>query len=841
MWSSNFKPCYSPGEEGDRCHSSNNGGAASKNAISLTGNNNSPLCRQLKSRNSPPSASTQSHSVCMQQLPVKPHSSPAKAAAVAAAAAAPQQQQAHPGRLSCAPSISPSLPLLSPRSATSSSTISTSNVTATGSICLPIERRRALAAAAAAAAATVEPEDSVPPPHPPLSGTFTARTLKRRLSRPLSYLSFAMAPIQSLSRQIAGIAVDDSAAPTTATPESSSPVPGTVPLKKFPTEQPASPVDSDHASGTRCRLHHSLPADSQDIQSRQPQPRQLSLCVQRQQQQQSGFHTASNAESHFTRDGRNGNNDEGNCRSSIVQPQPPHHPQKSAVTAHAPPASAAAAAHAHEGKVWVIGPTGEMYLDTARGCAESSVHMHQAASNAQNSLPQPGASRSTGKRASVSATAGGTSASAHSQVLAPNHPIFISMSKRSSVFYRLPKTVASNTDSWWPEAQSNKRHSQIAMSPDACKSHAMNPVGGDELCDGEDNSDGEASYDSGDEGDASDCDLELPEPQEIDPVVYCRELPYWGCYYTPDTHEFIITSAPHDSVHPNTEREPPMVFNIESDQFYPPTPETVDSIVEYLKLIYKIDTCQAVIPFERRLPELHDFIWNLMDSTMADMWTAIPCLILLRRYYQIQNQCIDASYEAAHSLFLGTFMLASITSVKTNTPEVFSTANIARIIDSHYTPEDLVRIRRETFEKLNYQAWISVDDIMSHAKNNLFDVYGLSTAYEHFQRRKELRKIMEEQERKRELRRKNLVAKLERFMYRTPHDSLGSWNTKTVYSIESRFLFRHLPWFPGVVTPMYVTARSEQAKNYEWEGRKIIKINGSVLPILRGRIAGPTV
>ncbi|KAJ1944715.1 hypothetical protein EC988_005918, partial [Linderina pennispora] len=72
---------------------------------------------------------------------------------------------------------------------------------------------------------------------------------------------------------------------------------------------------------------------------------------------------------------------------------------------------------------------------------------------------------------------------------------------------------------------------------------------------------------------------------------------------------------------------------------------------------------------------------------------------------------------------------------------------------------------------------------------------------------------------------------LERFMYRTPHDSLGSWNSKTMYSTEKRFWFRHLPWFPGAVTPICITAHDEIAKNYTRDGQIV------TVPFLKTRTA----
>ncbi|KAJ2529890.1 hypothetical protein EV175_007336, partial [Coemansia sp. RSA 1933] len=199
------------------------------------------------------------------------------------------------------------------------------------------------------------------------------------------------------------------------------------------------------------------------------------------------------------------------------------------------------------------------------------------------------------------------------------------------------------------------------------------------------------------------------------------------------------------------------------------------------------------------LPELPEFIWRLMDGTRTDMSTAIACVILLQRICRMTNSCEDAPYEAAHSLFLGVFLLASTMCVCTNTPEVFELDNIVRILDSWYQKLDLVRIKRETMILIDYRMWISMADLISHAENNMFDVYRVNSAYSFFQRRQAERMRLAEEEQRRIDRHKKLQASLERFMYRTPHDSLGSWNQETVYCTEKRFLFRHLPWFTGFV------------------------------------------
>ncbi|KAJ1802829.1 hypothetical protein LPJ75_006068 [Coemansia sp. RSA 2598] len=440
----------------------------------------------------------------------------------------------------------------------------------------------------------------------------------------------------------------------------------------------------------------------------------------------------------------------------------------------------------------------------------------------------------------------------------------VTLAKRNSVFYRRPKSTTREQPAIEEEADLCSLQSRETDGPSAGASDKGYVPSDNDDNDDDDNGSGhgQAAADGDNNNDTSNLDLDTVDSCKRNDVglgvnsgdegltreqqselalrlALCRELPYWCCHFTADTREFLYSHQPYGAERPATEPAPPMVFSSSPSDFYPPTPEIVDSMVEYLMLMFHINTCSAVIPMERRLPDIREFIWRLLDGTMIDLWTAIACVILLRRYYRIQNHCVDAPYGAAHSLFLGIFMLASTQCVYTNNPELISLPSIVGILDSHYQVDDLVRIRREVFANIHYRTWISEEDIRSHAKNNLFDIYRVKSAYSFYKERQEQRMMIKEEERRQEVRRQNLVARLERFMHRTPHDSLGSWNTKTMYCTESRFLFRHLPWFPGMVTPIHVTARSEQAKLYNYPD-KFPPVFSPLLPPTRSRITGTT-
>ncbi|KAJ2383924.1 hypothetical protein GGI05_005163, partial [Coemansia sp. RSA 2603] len=403
--------------------------------------------------------------------------------------------------------------------------------------------------------------------------------------------------------------------------------------------------------------------------------------------------------------------------------------------------------------------------------------------------------------------------------LPDDHPIIVKLVKHNSIFYRPPPRPRSQK----PDHEEEQQHedtqlpepSEIDESTEdqnvscGCQNHEDGYVASSD-----NNSDDTDTCMSDDNSRIDETTEEQREAAER--FALCQELPYWSCILTLDTNELLYTAVTFNDVRPAVEAEQPMRFSIEADGFYPPTREIVDTMVEYLGFVFNIDTCPAVIPIERRLPEIREFIWRLFDGTMTDLWTAIACVILLRRYYRSRSHCVDAPYEAAHSLFLGIFMLAVAHCERVDNPEMLRLPQIVEVLDSFYQVSDLVRIRRELLIEMDYHTWINRDDIMSHVKNNIFDTYKAMSAYDFYKQRQEQRMIIKEKERQEEIRRQNLCARLERFMQRTPHDSLGSWNKETMYSIESRFLFRHLPWFPGMVTPFDVTARSEKARFYNY-------------------------
>ncbi|KAJ2697171.1 hypothetical protein FB645_005989, partial [Coemansia sp. IMI 203386] len=355
-------------------------------------------------------------------------------------------------------------------------------------------------------------------------------------------------------------------------------------------------------------------------------------------------------------------------------------------------------------------------------------------------------------------------------VLPSDHRIMATMAKRNSVFYRRPRSMPKEQQehpaieeeevvsvdnatgaSEDGRLSSSSEQGYIPSDEDSSgsKSRRRSSTGQSVLeCSNIDYSE----YGNAELGDNSSGNGLTEEEQEEQALrlALCQELPYWSCYFTPDTHEFLYSHLPHDARRPATESAPPMVFLTSDSDFYPPTPEIVDSMVEYLVLMFHINTCSAVIPMERRLPDIREFIWRLLDGTMIDLWTAIACVILLRRYYRIQNQCIDAAYGAAHSLFLGIFMLASTQCVYTNNPELISLSSIVNILDSHYQVSDLVRIRREVFTTINHHTWISEEDIRSHAKNNIFDIYRVKSAYTFYKQRQEQRMMIKEEERRQE-------------------------------------------------------------------------------------------
>ncbi|KAJ2889391.1 hypothetical protein GGI21_006589, partial [Coemansia aciculifera] len=97
-----------------------------------------------------------------------------------------------------------------------------------------------------------------------------------------------------------------------------------------------------------------------------------------------------------------------------------------------------------------------------------------------------------------------------------------------------------------------------------------------------------------------------------------------------------------------------------------------------------------------------------------------------------------------------------------------------------------------------------------------------------------MRGILRERQRKEKEDRRLLCAYLDRFMHRAPHDSRGSWNQETVYCTEPRFLFRHLPWFPGLVNPLCISAKCDKIVEYSVD-RKTKPVFSSLLPPLKDR------
>ncbi|KAJ2629129.1 hypothetical protein H4R22_003504 [Coemansia sp. RSA 1290] len=460
-----------------------------------------------------------------------------------------------------------------------------------------------------------------------------------------------------------------------------------------------------------------------------------------------------------------------------------------------------------------------------------SVTPHEASLSVTYTSPMPAKLPPSACRSSPAARA-----------LPPDHPVLVSMAKRNSIFYRRPKPPPS-------ASHPNRRRRRASWAPShllytsEAHSSACDPPFEDADCTCRDIGHHNSGYDpSSDEGECDSVDSDAAAAEEAEAALryaLCQALPFWHCYFTPDTHEFLWTTSPAIRVRPVTVQAQKDAKNDEPFTYYPPTPESVLSIVENLRMSYRNDICMAIIPFERRLPEIRDFIWRLFDATKVDLWTGIACLLLLKRFRSVQPPCDDAPYEAPYSLFLGVFMLATDQCVRSDNPELFTFESIARILDSFYQPKDLAQIKLDTFMKLDCRAWISLEDVTDHAAHNLFDVCNLGTSYRHYELRQRLRMQVEEEERRWEEDRQRLVARLERYMYRTPHDTLGSWNTEIMYCTESRFLFRHLPWSPGIVTPIHVTARSEQAKFYLNDGERG-PVFSPLLPALRTRVSSST-
>lgn len=300
-------------------------------------------------------------------------------------------------------------------------------------------------------------------------------------------------------------------------------------------------------------------------------------------------------------------------------------------------------------------------------------------------------------------------------------------------------------------------------------------------------------------------------------VGLCQALPFSHCYYMEDAQDFIYSQvdAPHMLVRPVTEpayRDLPGYGENRHNMVV--TSELVNTLMEYLGLIYHVDVCVSTIPLDKRLPHLTDFIWDILDGFFIDMWTGITCNILLRRYLKIRSgEPMDGEYGAVHKLFLGILMCATMNCIYNKDPIPFSISRLTNSIDTHLKYSDLLAIRDHTLKELHYRTWVTREDIDDYGANNQFDIYRMKSAHLDLMERQRLRDLWAAQERERELEHERICKELDKFMYRTPHDSLGSWNKETMYCTEKRFLFRHLPWFRGVGLPFSVRARDERIKD----------------------------
>ncbi|KAJ1955115.1 hypothetical protein GGI12_005634, partial [Dipsacomyces acuminosporus] len=263
-----------------------------------------------------------------------------------------------------------------------------------------------------------------------------------------------------------------------------------------------------------------------------------------------------------------------------------------------------------------------------------------------------------------------------------------------------------------------------------------------------------SGYESGDEDDGiyeydyrmDDEFTQMVDEFDMEQVMYCQELPFWGCHFTPDTHEFILThQLYYNDIRSPTEKEPPMEFMIEGYKYYPATPAIVKSMFRYLVCMYDVTFVHAWVRMDERLPPIDDFIYRVYDLTKVDLWTVIVCVILLQRLYRVRGGwMVKGRYETHHEVFLGAFLVAIMTTVKTNTPEVLTLDSIVKLIDTHYTKADLVRMRKATYMELNYNVWISRADVERYAERNKFDFDTMDTADLLYEDRMERRRILKE-------------------------------------------------------------------------------------------------
>ncbi|KAJ2791030.1 hypothetical protein H4R21_006395, partial [Coemansia helicoidea] len=108
----------------------------------------------------------------------------------------------------------------------------------------------------------------------------------------------------------------------------------------------------------------------------------------------------------------------------------------------------------------------------------------------------------------------------------------------------------------------------------------------------------------------------------------------------------------------------------------------------------------------------------------------------------------------------------------------------------------------------------------------------------HYEQRERQRRQKEDIERQEQEEKQRKQADYQRYMYRSPHDTLCSWNHKIMYITEDRFHFRHLPWSPGANAPIHLTARSDEIREYLEDNRA--PVFSPLLPALRSTVPSTT-
>ncbi|KAJ2715674.1 hypothetical protein H4R19_001069 [Coemansia spiralis] len=405
--------------------------------------------------------------------------------------------------------------------------------------------------------------------------------------------------------------------------------------------------------------------------------------------------------------------------------------------------------------------------------------------------------------------------------------------RETSIFYRRPPPTAS------PAAPAPAQHPDDCSCPDAaCHNNGYEPSCDDEAGN---NNDLYSYCDTGSSS-AADDDTDPAEAAAATEAACrfaaCQELPYSHCFFTPDTHEFLWTVTEANETRPATAVAPAANFALTKKSYWPPTPEIVRVLAESLHRFCRNDICRALVPHGKRHPPLTDFIWCVFDNTQTDMWTALSCILLLRRFRTRQPACDNAPYEAPYSLFLGIFMAAIIHCEQAITPEHLHPSSIAQMLDSWYQVPHLVAIRYDTLAKLGFRSWISLHDILHHVESNLYDIHDLESSLEHYEERQRQRREKEALELQKAEEMKRKQASYLRYMYRSPHDTLCSWNRKISYITEDRFHFRHLPWSPGANAPIHLTARCEEIREYLEDNRA--PVFSPLLPALRPIVPSST-